>query len=160
MSRMPFVSPYTPNTSDNDHPTLPEKRLVASLLVRAVMDYKGIFTTTKHKTKRRADALSACQWIHSNATYSENYFTFLHVCEILDICPKKTREAIEGLTEAKAELLRWARLIVAREKQKAYSRGYLPKRRSKVSEYASQFWEHIVGSPLEDDDEPDPTTQT
>lgn len=75
----------------------PERKLLAAVLIRAVLDYTQFLAETKKAHTQR----SAGAWIYSDEEYEpgQTRYTFLYVCEHLDLCPATTRRAIEDMKE-------------------------------------------------------------
>jgi len=72
----------------------PEKRLLRGILIRAIQDATGNIAIAG---ERAADVeQEAYAWILSNERQEDTHFSFLWLCEWLDLSPKLIRKFVEN----------------------------------------------------------------
>lgn len=85
---------------------MPEQVLLLGILKRSIMDYLN--TSANIEIKKNAETLRELErWFSSNDRSCKNYFSFLDVCEHLDLDAEGVRKAVQGLKDDKCSVSRF-----------------------------------------------------
>lgn len=74
-----------------------EYTLLFAILERAIFDYIGFSLPSAKDSTQQWLFYDARNWLQSNKVHDDSYFTFVYICEYLDLDPITTRQRIYNL---------------------------------------------------------------
>lgn len=84
-----------PLESDRAEP-MPERELLAAILLQAVVDAKGRAYKLKHV---KAEAIHWLQLERDRPEDDDSAFSFVFICEALNLCAVRVHKAIKGMAD-------------------------------------------------------------
>ena len=84
------------SNEESSENVLPEHRLIAAILARAVRDYFGI-NVSENSISRGLVRRQARNWIKIERTFPLKEFSFIWCCEMLKLCPRKFRKILNQM---------------------------------------------------------------